>query len=53
MVSSFVMEEIEGDIGKFSNDLNMLELALYHYLFPDYSQENARCEWKDFKNLKN
>ena len=31
----------------------MLELELQHYLQREYPQENARCEWKEFKNLKN
>ena len=31
----------------------MLELELQQYLQRDYPQENARCEWKEFKNLKN
>ncbi len=31
----------------------MLELELQQYLLHKYSQENARCEWKEFKNLKN
>ena len=31
----------------------MLELALQQYLICEYPQENARCEWKEFKNLKN
>ena len=31
----------------------MLELELQQYLLRDYPQENARCEWKEFKNLKN
>ena len=31
----------------------MLELELQQYLFREYPQENARCEWKEFKNLKN
>ena len=31
----------------------MLELELQQYLLREYSQENARCEWKEFKNLKN
>ena len=26
---------------------------LQQYLFRNYPQENARCEWKEFKNLKN
>ena len=28
-------------------------LALQQYLLREYPQENARCEWKEFKNLKN
>lgn len=31
----------------------MLELELQQYLSHEYPQENARCEWKEFKNLKN
>ena len=31
----------------------MLELELHQYLLREYPQENARCEWKEFKNLKN
>ena len=31
----------------------MLEHELQQYLFREYPQENARCEWKEFKNLKN
>ena len=31
----------------------MLELELQQYLIHEYPQENARCEWKEFKNLKN
>lgn len=31
----------------------MLELELQQYLHLEYPQENARCEWKEFKNLKN
>ena len=31
----------------------MLELELQQYLLHEYQQENARCEWKEFKNLKN
>ncbi len=31
----------------------MTELELQQYLFRDYPQENARREWKEFKNLKN
>ena len=31
----------------------MLELELQQYLHRKYPQENARCEWKKFKNLKN
>ena len=30
----------------------MLELDLRQYLLHEYPQENARCEWKEFKNLK-
>ncbi len=31
----------------------MSELELQQYLLREYPQENARCEWKEFKNLKN
>lgn len=31
----------------------MTELELHKYLLREYPQENARCEWKEFKNLKN
>lgn len=31
----------------------MTELDLQQYLLREYPQENARCEWKEFKNLKN
>lgn len=31
----------------------MTELELQQYLLHKYPQENARCEWKEFKNLKN
>ena len=31
----------------------MLEFDLQQYLQREYPQENARCEWKEFKNLKN
>ena len=31
----------------------MTELELQQYLLNEYPQENARCEWKEFKNLKN
>lgn len=31
----------------------MLEQDLQQYLLRKYPQENARCEWKEFKNLKN
>ena len=31
----------------------MLALELQQYLRREYPQENARCEWKEFKNLKN
>ena len=30
----------------------MTELALQQYLLREYPQENTRCEWKEFKNLK-
>ena len=31
----------------------MKQYDLQQYLLREYSQENARCEWKEFKNLKN
>lgn len=31
----------------------MLKQELQQYLLRNYPQENARCEWKEFKNLKN
>lgn len=31
----------------------MLELELQQYLLREYPQENARCECKEYKNLKN
>lgn len=31
----------------------MTELELQQYLLRKYPQENSRCEWKEFKNLKN
>ena len=31
----------------------MTELELQQYLLREYPQENARCEWKEFKRLKN
>ena len=31
----------------------MSEFELQQYLLHEYPQENARCEWKEFKNLKN
>ena len=31
----------------------MTELELQQYLLREYPQENARCEWKEFKDLKN
>ena len=31
----------------------MPELELKQYLRCEYPQENARCEWKEYKNLKN
>lgn len=31
----------------------MTELELQQYLLGEYPQENAQCEWKEFKNLKN
>lgn len=31
----------------------MKELELQQHLLREFPQENARCEWKEFKNLKN
>ena len=31
----------------------MFEFELQQYLLHKYPQENTRCEWKEFKNLKN
>ena len=31
----------------------MTQIELQQYLLREYPQENARCEWKEFKNLKN
>ena len=31
----------------------MQESELQQYILRNYPQENARCEWKEFKNLKN
>ena len=31
----------------------MTQLDLQLYFLREYPQENARCEWKEFKNLKN
>ena len=31
----------------------MQELELQQYLLCEYPQEDARCEWKEYKNLKN
>ena len=31
----------------------MLELELQQYLQREYPQENACCEWKEYKNLRN
>ena len=33
--------------------ISTTELELQQYLLREYPQENARCEWKEFKNLKN
>lgn len=33
--------------------ISMTELELQQYLLREYPQENARCKWKEFKNLKN
>ena len=31
----------------------MTQLELQQHILREYPQENARCEWKEFKNLKN
>lgn len=31
----------------------MIQIELQQHLLHNYPQENARCEWKEFKNLKN
>ena len=31
----------------------MKQYDLQQYLLREYPQENARCEWKEFKKLKN
>ena len=31
----------------------MTQLELQQYLLREFPQENARCEWKEFNNLKN
>ena len=31
----------------------MTELELQQYLLREYPQENARCEWREIKNMKN
>ena len=31
----------------------MRKIELQQYLLCEYPQENAHCEWKEFKNLKN
>ena len=33
--------------------ISMTELELQQYLLREYPQENTRCEWKEFKHLKN
>ena len=33
--------------------MKILEHDLQQYLLREYPQENARCEWKEFKNLNN
>ena len=33
--------------------ISMTELELQQYLLREYPQATARCEWKEFKNLKN
>ena len=30
----------------------MKEFEIHQYLLREYSQENSRCEWEEFKNLK-
>lgn len=40
-------------LGKYQILRIMTELELQQYLLREYPQENARCEWKEFKNLKN
>jgi ATP-dependent DNA helicase RecG len=37
----------------FAENFTMTQLELQQYLLREYPQENARCEWKEFKNLKN
>ena len=37
----------------YSKTIDMTKLELQQYLLREYPQENARCEWKEFKNLKN
>jgi len=37
----------------YLGNISMTELELQQYLLREYPQENARCEWKEFKNLKN
>lgn len=39
--------------GSFKLYIIMLEFELQQYFLRNYPQENARCEWKEFKNLKN
>ena len=36
----------------YSKTIDMTELELQQYLLREYPQENARCEWKEFKKLK-
>lgn len=31
----------------------MIQRELQQYLISEYPQENARCEWKEFKSLNN
>lgn len=33
--------------------MKILEHDLQQYLLREYPQENAHCEWKEYKNLKN
>ena len=40
-------------MNSYLKDKYMTEIELQQYLLREYPQENARCEWKEFKNLKN